>query len=236
MFPNPLPTTRTAGPTRSPEVHPVSTIAASPVAAVDLDCAGPTLVLVQPDPIRVLIADAQPCVRAAFTAMLQGERDITVAGLAGDADEAIALASELRPDVALVALDLPGVGGLEAARRIHHDPDSADVNVMILAAHESDEDLLAALLAGALGFGRKGVEPAELVHVVRMLARGEAVLSPDATRRLIEAFRSRPARLVPAPEQLDELTAARERRHRHPQHAARRPHRSARRLTATPGD
>jgi DNA-binding NarL/FixJ family response regulator len=181
----------------------VSAISYPPAVAVAFDRAGAPLALVEPDPIQVLIADAQPVVRAGFTAMLEGERDIGVAGVAGDADEAVALAAELLPTVALVDLDLPG-GGLDAARRIR---DSADVEVMVLAAHDSDEDLFAALLAGALGFVLKSTEPAELVHAVRVLAGGEALLSPSATRRLIAEFRSRPQPHMPGPEQLDELTA-----------------------------
>lgn len=173
-------------------------IPSSKVVAVDFDRGRPTLVLVEPDPIRVLIADAQPVVRAGFKAMLQGQPDIAVTGLAKDTDEAVALASALRPDVAIVALDLPGAGGLEAARRINDDPDLADVNLMILAPEDSDEDLFAALLAGALGFVLKGAEPAELVQAVRVLAEGEALLSPSATRRLITEFRSRLAPHAPA--------------------------------------
>ena len=181
-------------------MHAVHTIVSAPVVALDFDRAGPTLALVPADPIRVLVADAQPVVRAGLMALLEGERDIAVTAIAADAGEAVALAAELRPDVALVALDLPGMGGLEAARRIHDDPDSADVSVLILAPHDSDEDLFAALLAGALGFVPKGAEPAELVRAVRVLAAGEALLSPDATRRLIAEFRSRPEPRVRTPQ------------------------------------
>jgi DNA-binding NarL/FixJ family response regulator len=169
--------------------------------------AGPALVLVEPDPIRVLIADAQPVVRAGFTAMLESEPDIGVAGVAAGADEAIALAAELRPNVAIVDLELPGLGGLEAARRIHDSPDSADVNVMVLAAHDSDEALFAALRAGARGFVLTSTERAQLVQAVRVVAGGEALLSPNATSRLIAEFCSQPQPHVPSSEQLDELTA-----------------------------
>jgi DNA-binding NarL/FixJ family response regulator len=181
--------------------------ATGPPVAVELDRGGPPLVLVEPEPIRVLIAGAQPVVRAGFTAMLEGERDIGVAGVAAGAEEAIALASELRPTVALVDLELPGLGGLEAARRIHDNPDSADVNVLILAAHDSDEDLFAALRAGARGFVLKSTEPAQLVQAVRVVAGGEALLSPSATSRLIAEFCSQPQPQLPSTEQLDELTA-----------------------------
>jgi DNA-binding NarL/FixJ family response regulator len=195
MPPNPLPT---IGPTGSTEPELVRAR-----AAFELDRGGPALVLVEPDPIRVLIADAQPVVRAGFTAMLEGEPDIGVAGVAAGADEAIALAAELRPDVAIVDLELPGLGGLEAARRIH----SADVKVMVLAADDSDEALFAALRAGARGFVLTSTEPAQLVQAVRVVAGGEALLSPNATSRLIAEFCSQPQPQVPSSEQLDELTA-----------------------------
>ena len=180
----------------------VSALASSPVVAVDFDRGRPTLVLVQPDPIRVLIADAQPVDRAELTGMLQAEGDITVAGYAAEADDAVALATELQPDVVLLDLDLPGAGGLEAARRIHDDPETADVSVLVLAARDCDENLFAALLAGAHGFMVKGADPAELVHAVRVLAEGEALLSPNATRRLLAAFRSGPQPQVPCSEQV----------------------------------
>jgi DNA-binding NarL/FixJ family response regulator len=175
---------------------------------IDFERTGPSLVLLETDPIRVLIADSQPVIRAGLTAMLEGEQDIGVSGVAGTAEDAVSLAAELRPHVALIDLDLPGTGGLEAARRIREHPDSEDVNVMILATHDSDDDLFGALLAGALGFVLKSSEPAELVQAVRVLASGEALLSPSATRRLIAEFRTRPQpHMMPRPDQLDELTA-----------------------------
>jgi DNA-binding NarL/FixJ family response regulator len=185
----------------------VYTNSSAAAQVADPDRNGPSLVLVEPEPIRVLIADNQPVVRAGLRAMLEGERDIAVAGVAGSVDEAVALASQLRPHVALIDLDLPGMGGIEAARRIHQDLDTEDVSVMILAGRDSDDDLFAALLAGALGFLLKSSEPEELVQAVRVLASGEALLSPSATRRLILEFRTRPQPQVPGPEQLDELTA-----------------------------
>jgi DNA-binding NarL/FixJ family response regulator len=190
-------------------VNPVlnTSIEHPPAAAGEFDHAGRTLVLVEPDPIRVMIADAQPVVRAGFTAMLEAEADIGVAAVAAGAEDAIALAAELQPDVALVDLDLPGPGGLEAARRIHANPESADVKLMILAAHDSDEGLFAALRAGARGFVVKTTEPADLVQAVRVVAGGEALLSPSATSRLIAEFCSQPQAQLPSPEQLEELTA-----------------------------
>jgi DNA-binding NarL/FixJ family response regulator len=180
---------------------------ASSSEVIDFERTGASLVLLETDPIRVLIADNQPVIRAGLTAMLEGEQDIGVSGVAGTVEDAVSLAAELRPHVALIDLDLPGTGGLEAARRIREHPDSEDVNVMILAAHDSNDDLFDALLAGALGFVLKSSEPAELVQAVRVLASGEALLSPSATRRLIAEFRTRPQPHVPHPDQLDELTA-----------------------------
>jgi DNA-binding NarL/FixJ family response regulator len=185
----------------------VSPVLRSPALRVEFDSSGPPLALVQPDPIRVMIADAHPVVRAGFTAMMESEPGIDIAGAAGSAQEAIALASEIQPDVALVDLDLPDLGGIEAARRIYDDPGSSDVNLVILASHDSDEDLFAALRVGASGFVLKSTEPAELVRAVQLVGAGEALLSPSATRRLVAQFRSQPQPQVPSPEQFEKLTA-----------------------------
>jgi DNA-binding NarL/FixJ family response regulator len=178
----------------------------APPVAIDVGRTAPELVLVEPDPIRVVVADAQPVVRAGFTALLEGERDLHVAGAAAGGDATLDLAVRLRPDVVLVDLDLPG-GGLEAMRRIHDHPASSEVRVVILAAHDRDDDLFAALRAGAAGFLLKSSEPAELVQAVRAVAGGDALLSPSATRRLIAEFAAQPQPQIPTAEQLDELTA-----------------------------
>jgi DNA-binding NarL/FixJ family response regulator len=166
--------------------------------------AGRELVLVRPDPIRVLIADAQPVERAGFTAMLEGARDIVVAGAATGAEEVVALARELRADVALVDLDLPGAGGVEGACRL---AEAGGVSVVALATDDRDEDLFAALRAGARGFLLKSTEPEALVQAVRAVAAGEALLSPSATYRLIREFAAQPHLHEPTREQLSELTA-----------------------------
>jgi DNA-binding NarL/FixJ family response regulator len=164
--------------------------------------APPPLVLLETEPIRVLIADRQPVVRAGFTAMLDAEDDLIVAGEAGDAEEAIALARRLRPSVVLVDLDLEG--GLEAARWIAESLRSA---VMMLAANDDAEDLLSALRAGARAVMPKSASREELVDAVRVIAGGGARLGPGATRRLIAEYAAQPQPHLPTFEQLDDLTA-----------------------------
>jgi DNA-binding NarL/FixJ family response regulator len=185
----------------------MSPLTYAPAVALEVDRGVPVLVPLMTAPIRVLIADGQPIVRAGFSAMLEGEHDMSVAGSASSVDEAVSLVCDVRPDVALLDLELPGGGGLAAARRIEDDPRCSNVNVMILAAHDDDDDLFAALRAGARGFLLKSTEPPELMSAVRVVAGGEALLSPSATRRLITEFASQPQPQVPTAEQFDELTA-----------------------------
>ena len=162
------------------------------------------LTLVGQDPIRVLIADAQPVERAGFAAMLEGAHDLAVCGAANAADDAVALARDLNPDVVLVDLDLPESRGLDTARRL---AESAGVGVIALAGEESDEDLFAALRAGARAFVLKSTEPEALVAAVRAVAAGEALLSPSCTRRLMDQYVAQPQPHEPSYEQLQELTA-----------------------------
>ena len=157
--------------------------------------------------IRVLLAEGEGLVRAGFRALLEGAPDIAVAGEASDGEEAIALASHTRPDVVLMDIALPGLDGVEAARRILADPDMSNVKVVILSAGARDEDLFGALRAGASGFLVKDAEPVDLVRALRVVAGGGAQLSPSVTRRLIEEFASQPDPQRRAPEQLEELTA-----------------------------
>jgi DNA-binding NarL/FixJ family response regulator len=117
------------------------------------------------------------------------------------------MVSVLQPEVALISLDLPGSGGIEVARQIRDDPECSQVNVMILAPAESDDDLFASLRSGASGFVLKSAEPTELARAVRVAADGGALLSPRATRRLIAEFRAQPEPAGPSQEQLDALTA-----------------------------
>jgi DNA-binding NarL/FixJ family response regulator len=157
-------------------------------------------------PIRVLIADGQPVVRAGVHALLEDENDIVVVGDAADGDEAVATAREVLPDVVLVDADLPGLDVMEVMRRIVDDPEQAGARVLLLAAHDTDECLFAALRAGASGFLVKNSEAIDLVEAVRVVAAGEALLSPAATGRLIAEFTSQPQAHMPSDEQLEDLT------------------------------
>ena len=142
--------------------------------------------------IRVLLVDDQPLIRGGFRALLDAEDDIEVVGEAREGEEGVALAAELVPDVALVDVQMPVLDGIEATRRIVADPRLAGVHVVILTNYGYDAHLFDALRAGACGFLVKDIEPGDLIHSVRVAARGDALLSPTITRRLISDFVSRP--------------------------------------------
>lgn len=157
--------------------------------------------------IRVLLAETVGLVRAGLRSLLERERDIAVAGEATSGEEAVALTTEVRPDVVLMDIRLDGLGGLAATRRILANPDLAKVSVMILTSDESEKDLYGALQSGATGFVLLDAEPAELVRAVRIVAGGGAQLSPWATRRVLEHFAMRPDPPRSYPELFNELTA-----------------------------
>jgi DNA-binding NarL/FixJ family response regulator len=138
--------------------------------------------------IRVLLADDQALVRAGFKALLDAEEDIEVVGEAKDGEKAVRMATELDPDVVLMDIRMPGVDGLEATRRIVHDDRMDRVRIVILTTFDEDEYVFEALRVGATGFLVKDTDPNELVQGVRAVARGDALLSPGVTRRLISAF------------------------------------------------
>ncbi|MGY1652245.1 response regulator [Geodermatophilus sp. SYSU D01119] len=142
--------------------------------------------------IRVLLADDQPLIRSAFRALLAVEEDIEVVGEAADGDEAVTLARLHLPDVALLDVRMPVVDGIEATRRITADPALAGVRVVILTNHGLDEHVFSALRAGATGFLVKDVRPDDLLHALRSAARGDVLLAPSITRRLVDRFVSRP--------------------------------------------
>ncbi|MDT7599061.1 MAG: hypothetical protein QOK26_1138, partial [Pseudonocardiales bacterium] len=156
--------------------------------------------------IKVLLADDQALVRAGFRALLDAQPDITVVGEAADGAEAARAAAETRPDVVLMDIRMPGTDGLEATRRIVGDPTLSGVRVLILTTFDEDEYVFEAVRTGASGFLVKDTEPVELLRAVRVIAEGEALLSPRVTRRLIGEFarRARPGRSV---RELDLLTA-----------------------------
>ena len=155
--------------------------------------------------IRVLLADDQALVRAGFAALLDAQDDIQVVGEASDGEEAVRLAQELGPDVVLMDIRMPGLDGLQATRQIAGDERLASLRVVILTTFELDEYVFEAMRAGASGFLVKHTEPVELVRAVRVVATGDALLSPSVTRRLIREFASR-AKAPPPADSLDVLT------------------------------
>ncbi|MGI8714399.1 MAG: response regulator [Solirubrobacteraceae bacterium] len=156
--------------------------------------------------IRVLLADDQALIRAGFRVLLDSAPDIEVIAEASDGAQAVTLARQDRADVVLMDIRMPDVDGLEATRRISADESLAGVKVLILTTFESDEYVYAALEAGASGFLVKDTEPADLLQAVRIIARGDALLSPTVTRRLIADIAARrPLRTTVHPV-LDELT------------------------------
>jgi DNA-binding NarL/FixJ family response regulator len=154
---------------------------------------------------RVLLADDQALVRAGFRALLDAEDDMEVVGEAADGDEAVTLATGLAPDVVLMDVRMPGCDGLEATRRIVANNRLAQVRIIILTTFDLDEYVFEALRIGASGFLVKDTEPVDLIRGIQAVARGDALLSPSVTRRLIAEFVTRTKRPRPAP-QLDTLT------------------------------
>jgi DNA-binding NarL/FixJ family response regulator len=158
----------------------------------------------------VLLADDQGLVRAGFRALLDAEPDIDVVGEAADGAEAVDLTRRERPDVVLMDVRMPRMDGLEATRRIAAIPGLDGTRVLVLTTFELDEYVFGALRAGASGFLLKDIDPPDLLRAVRVVAAGEALLAPQLTRRLIEAFieQERAARPpVTEGDQLEELTA-----------------------------
>ncbi|MFB9682879.1 response regulator [Amycolatopsis plumensis] len=154
--------------------------------------------------IRVLLVDDQRLVRAGFRSILDGEDDITVVAEAADGREALQAAHDHHPDVVLMDIRMPVLDGLAATRHLLEDP-GVRTKVVILTTFDLDEDVYGALRAGASGFLVKDTEPEELIHAVRVVARGDALLAPSITRRLIAEFAARGTRPAPSPA-LDRLT------------------------------
>jgi DNA-binding NarL/FixJ family response regulator len=143
--------------------------------------------------IRVVLVDDQPLIRTGIRALLDAEDDIVVVAEGANGREGVALAREHLPDIVLMDVQMPEVDGIEATRRIANDERLADVHVVVLTNYGLDEYVFNSLRAGASGFVVKDTEPADLLQALRVTMRGDALLSPAVTRRLISEFVARPA-------------------------------------------
>lgn len=146
---------------------------------------------------RVLVVDDQALIRTAVRDLLDAQQGIEVVGEATDGEEAVALAAALRPDVVVCDIRMPRMDGIEATERICADPALGETRVLILTTFEEDDYVVAALRAGASGFIGKGAEPDEIVHAVLTVDEGGALLSPIATRAMIEKYVRRAATAAP---------------------------------------
>ncbi len=155
--------------------------------------------------IRVVLVDDQPLIRTGIRALLDAEDDIVVVAEGANGREGVALAREHLPDIVLMDVQMPEVDGIEATRRIANDERLADVHVVVLTNYGLDEYVFNSLRAGASGFVVKDTEPADLLQALRVTMRGDALLSPAVTRRLISEFVARPAEVF-ASADLDLLT------------------------------
>jgi DNA-binding NarL/FixJ family response regulator len=154
--------------------------------------------------IRVLLVDDQPLIRSGFRALLDLEDDIDVVAEAADGEEGLALIKEHLPDVALIDIQMPVMDGIETTRLIAADPALAGVHVVMLTNYGMDEYVFDALRAGAAGFLVKDIVPEDLLHAVRVAARGDALLAPSITRKLIHRYLAQPLPTTRAA--LEELT------------------------------
>jgi DNA-binding NarL/FixJ family response regulator len=142
--------------------------------------------------IRILIADDQVLIRAGLVMLIESAPDMDVVGQAADGAEAVRMVRELKPDVVLMDIRMPGTDGLTATGQLTGDPELAAVRVLVLTTFEADDYVVAALRNGASGFLSKDAEPSELLDAIRIVAAGEALLSPKATRALIARFVAHP--------------------------------------------
>jgi DNA-binding NarL/FixJ family response regulator len=159
-----------------------------------------------PRPIKVLIADDEGLVRSGFALLLDVEDDITVVGEAVDGAQAVERARSTRPDVVLMDIRMPKVDGIRATAQITGTRGLESVRVLILTTYDTDAHVFEALQAGASGFLLKDAGPAELLHAIRVVAAGEALLAPRITRRLIGQFTARRTAARAAADRLAVLT------------------------------
>ncbi len=157
--------------------------------------------------ITVLIADDQALVRGGLRLIVNTQADMQVVGEASDGREAIELARRLRPDIVLMDIRMPHLDGLEATRQLSSDQTLAATRLLILTTFDLDAYVYEALRAGASGFLLKDAPPEQLVEAIRIVARGDALLAPSITRRLIERFLRQPVLAAPGSKPLDQLTA-----------------------------
>ncbi|WP_188188695.1 response regulator [Nonomuraea sp. SYSU D8015] len=148
--------------------------------------------------VRVVLADDQPLIRQGARYLIDSADDLGVVGEAADGAQAVELARAHLPDVVVMDIRMPGVDGLAATRTITSDATLTGVRVLVLTTFEIDEYVFEALRAGASGFIGKGVQPHELLDAIRTVARGEALLSPQATKRLIAHFLQQPGHARPS--------------------------------------
>jgi DNA-binding NarL/FixJ family response regulator len=155
-------------------------------------------------PVRILVADDEAIVRDGLRTILDLEDDLTVVGEAADGAQAVAAARELRPDVALVDVQMPGLDGIEATRQMLKAPDPP--RVLVLTTFDRNEYVYEAMKAGASGFLLKDVRRRQLADAIRTVVNGETLLAPAITRRLIEEFCVRPSPTTTTPPELSALT------------------------------
>ncbi|GIH11131.1 DNA-binding response regulator [Rhizocola hellebori] len=153
-----------------------------------------------------MIVDDQDLIRLGLRTLIESEEDLSVAGEAADGLAAVEAAQRLRPDVILMDVRMPGIDGIEATRRIVADAALIDTRVIVLTTFELDEYVLDALRYGASGFLIKDTKPAEVLRAIRLVAEGDALLSPSVTRRVVRELASRPPRVLKPHSEISSLT------------------------------